>query len=149
MCSLDCFLSFFSDAGCIIGAKYGLRSFPTVFLDVTTCGMMMETAPKGSELQKIPPQGFQPQCSGASQTVTLYSSVRAEGCESPPTHTHTYTPFFSPVKGTRSSLSWCSRASFSRCCIRASRSNGPVGLFFVWSRCRRPAGSMAFWENRR
>lgn len=51
------------------------------------------------------------------------------------------------MKGTRSSLSLCSSATFSRCCIRASRSYGPVGLFLVWSRWRKPAGSKAFWER--
>ncbi len=55
-------------------------------------------------------------------------------------------PLFSPVKGTRSSLSLCSMACFSRKSIRAKRSKGPVALFLVWSRWRNPAGRIAFWK---
>ena len=57
-------------------------------------------------------------------------------------------PFFSPVKGTKSSLSFCSKASFSRYMRRCSRSNGPVAAFCVWSFCRNPAGSSALWQDR-
>lgn len=57
-------------------------------------------------------------------------------------------PFFSPVKGTKSSLSFCSKASFSRYMRRCSRSNGPVAAFCVWSFCRNPAGSIALWQDR-
>lgn len=57
-------------------------------------------------------------------------------------------PFFSPVKGTKSSLSFCSKASFSRYMRRCSRSKGPVAAFCVWSFCRNPAGSMALWQDR-
>lgn len=54
-------------------------------------------------------------------------------------------PFLSPVKGTQSSLSLWSIASFSRYCRSLSRLKAPVAPFVVWSFCLSPAGSRAFW----
>lgn len=62
-------------------------------------------------------------------------------------------PFFSPVNGTKSSLSLCSSACFSKYESRRSLSKGPVADLVVWSFCRNPAGSKAFcegvWKRRR
>lgn len=55
-----------------------------------------------------------------------------------------YTPFLSPVKGTISSLSLYSMASFSRYLRSFSLSNDPVVFLTVWSFCRIPAGRRAF-----
>lgn len=69
-------------------------------------------------------------------------------CDAPSIMQRMTIPLFSPVKGTKSSLSLMSFACFSRWAMSSSLLNGPVGGFCVWSRCRSPAGSSAFWTWR-
>lgn len=75
------------------------------------------------------------------------AGARAQAARhSTPTQRRTV-PFFSPVNGTKSSLSLCSSACFSKYESRRSLSKGPVAGLVVWSFCRKPAGSKAFCER--